>query len=111
MREIKFRQPIFNSKGTFIKYHYWGFIDGVFVNNSGYLNADMQDYILIQERYTWLKDKNWVEIYEGDIVKWGNAVWVVEWITSIAWFNIQNETHEYSEVIWNIYENPNLLKP
>lgn len=104
-----------------IKYKAWDNDNKVIITPSLYdigiyqenrtINSIFTDDRLKFMEYTGLKDKNWVEIYEGYIVKWGNAVWVVEWITPIAWFNIQNETHEYSEILWNIYENPNLLKP
>lgn len=88
------------------------------------------EYII--EQYTWLKDKNWKEIYEGDIVVWKNdyneGEKVVErypkkaaFFLTMACFYPKDHTGytgfykwEYinpktQEIIGNIYENPELL--
>ena len=79
-------------------------------------------------QYTWCKDKNWKEIYEGDIVEYLDAswfsqddVWINRWIVELdlrEWINFTNrdsvemediDFDEEVEIIGNIYENPELL--
>ncbi len=84
------------------------------------------DYILMQS--TGLKDKNGVEIFEGDVVKVSNhpfqkkedsagieidGNYLINWsehsLTWLAGDLLLYQLKPYIEVIGNIYENPELL--
>lgn len=148
MREIKFRawdkkskkmrvvsSIVFDSYSEFSKnikvklVNLWGKIFPAY--DDGECNPDIlvkregSTFVLMQ--YTGLKDKNKVEIYEGDIVYCNNAYYEVVWEESKAvefrltiqskkkypkicdsyfGFNANNQV----EVIGNIYEHKELLK-
>ena len=74
------------------------------------------------DRYTCLKDKNGVEIYEGDILMWSDGWPQNEYMQAVEYDNencmfwidhcyptgyLKDNT---CEIIGNIYENPKLLE-
>lgn len=75
------------------------------------------------QQFTGLKDKNGKEIYDGHIVRAEDGIWEVRWRDSENLVLINEEKQEASaryadgtywlgetEIIGNIYENPDLLK-
>ena len=133
MREIKFRAwdkgkkvmlcPIKDSEGeTWYITGEYGDVSFPFEIPRGYKFTGMPgDYILMQ--YTGLRDKNGVEIYEGDIVEYenGNAGYGRprhEEISRDVIPNLCNHDEYFDDSSWwqtgwvigNVHENPELLK-
>ena len=79
-------------------------------------------------QYTGCRDKNGIEIYEGDVIKDKyDKTWIVQWFvgafvitdkipdsdgqkSTYSHFSNVSNHHFYFEVIGNIYENPELLE-
>lgn len=120
-REIKFRawdgKKMLNTASDADKWtkdESWGNDWQIFFE----LLEEMSTYLELMQ-YTGLKDKNGVEIFEGDIFRDENGrVWPVEWSTEYAAFIVGNGADALfsnwidlsTEIVGNIYENPELLK-
>lgn len=94
-----------------------------FVNISGDSTRLSQFHThLLPLEYTGLKDKNGKEGYLHDLVKLSGAVWQIVWDDYYVCYMLHKVTGEHamkeipgwnirnSEIIGNIYENPELIK-
>ena len=109
MREIKSRAW---QKSTYTMFHHANIFYG------GAIDAHNKGEIILMQ-YTGLKDKNGVEIYEGDIIK--NPLYDVNYVVEyyedgfVGWGKDRRDgcyliTDEDIEVIGNIHENPELIE-
>ena len=122
-REIKFRQAIFLN-GKFNSFHYWGFVHND--NNFVSPQCSCQEALKNSQWFTNLKDKNGVEIYEGDIVSYSTEYYGVlktGKVQTVKW--IEDMEHDgFGQpmatgfllygfdwvVIGNLFKNPELLE-
>ena len=129
MRNIKFRGKTGTTEGKKWVYGYLYKIKSFFSEDYQYFikNEHLQETSVDEDtigQYTGLKDKNRKEIYEGDIVKvFTNKKWRIgKIIYEHSEFTIDvtnNKDFKYgrtsiienlTEVIGNIYDNPELLE-
>jgi len=126
MREIKFRgwhvpkQVMFSAEEMAID-QLTLLPTGCFINvscTSTKLSQIIPQDKFIPLQYTGLKDKNGVEIYEGDILAQESFIsWVIVWAKCGFYaYNLHNSSTIYPlesatnrEVIGNIYEHPELI--
>ena len=89
MRDIKFRQPLWNEDNKFSGWHCWGFIDNSFVEPMWSPESSLKEAKEQSQQFTGLYDKNGKEYYFDDITKWNNQLWVLVQSKTLAGIQLQ----------------------
>jgi hypothetical protein len=118
MREIKYRERIYDQDGNFLRFHYWGFFETSVKKFVSPVNPNKKE---LSEQYTGQYDKNGKEIYEGDIcqscygrgkVFYDDRGFRFEFglDTDGLWEMATGVEGDTFEIIGNIHKNPELLE-
>jgi hypothetical protein len=118
-REIKFR--VWDKERKYYSTEYSLYCANGVIYNGNYIDGTGKRFTA--QQFTGLLDVNGQDIYEGDILKFGDLNYVVDWIdykwtASCPYYNKYHwPRFEYfsrearcSTIVGNIFENPELIK-